>query len=76
MELLEAIQLVCAHTREEEPDFGTDLDIIDHVRDTVDGDELAGWVETEVIETEEVAQAYRLVIDVNDDAIEDAFGND
>jgi hypothetical protein len=75
MELLEAIHLVCADTREEDVDAGTDLDIVDSIR-VYDNDEIDSWVECETIAGGgDLETAYRMVIDASDDEIEDAFGH-
>lgn len=77
MELIDAIVLVVQDTRAENPGSEglSDIVVIDQLRDEVDDDEITLWVETEVIEPGDLEDAYRLVIAVDDDAIEDAFGN-
>ncbi|MFD5089000.1 hypothetical protein ACFWMR_00260 [Amycolatopsis thailandensis] len=69
MDLTTAIDMVLAHSREEDPDQElTDREILAEIRG-FDHAEIDSWIESEVLEPGERETAYRAVLDASDDEI-------
>jgi len=78
MELAEAVAIVVAHTREaegEELDDTSDYEVLRDVYDDggINHDDINGWIEDGIIEPGDIEDAYRMVIDADEDDIEAVF---
>lgn len=75
MDLAEAIRLVLADDREQDPDraYRTDAEIVGELRDSVDRAEIDYWVESETLTAPRLSWAYYAVIDASGDAVAQAL---